>query len=127
MNDIALGWFGDLARGIVRAVEIAGIAAIVVGGLIATWAFARTVQRGLPFAGAYDTYRSQLGRAILLGLELLVAADIIGTVAVNPSVGGVAALGLIVLIRTFLSFSLDIEISGHWPWEGSRLKAAARK
>lgn len=127
MNEIAVGWFGDLARGIVRAVEIAGIAAIVGGGLLATWLFGRALSRGSAFAGAYDAYRSQLGRAILLGLELLVAADIIGTVAVNPSVGGVGALGLIVVIRTFLSFSLEVEINGHWPWDESRLKAVGRK
>ena len=127
MNEIAVGWFGDLVRGIVRTIELAGIAAIVGGGLVASPVFARALIRESAFAGAYGTFRVQLGRAILLGLELLVAADIIGTVAINPTVGGAAALGLIVVIRTFLSFSLEVEINGHWPWEESRLKPAGRK
>lgn len=127
MNEIAVGWFGDLVRGIVRAIELAGIAAIVGGGLVASALFVRALRQGSAFAGAYGTYRIQLGRAILLGLELLVAAAIIGTVAIDPTVAGVAALGLIVFIRTLLSFSMEVEINGHWPWEESRLKAAGRK
>ncbi len=65
----------------------------------------------------YSRFRSQLGRSILLGLELLVGADIVRTVAVTPTINSVLALGLIVLIRTFLSFSLELEISGRWPWQ----------
>jgi uncharacterized membrane protein len=64
----------------------------------------------------YDRCRANLGRGILLGLELLVAADIIGTVAVTPSVENLAVLALIVVIRTFLSFALEVEIEGCWPW-----------
>ena len=60
------------------------------------------------------------GRAILLGLELLVAADIIGTVAITPSFESLGILALIVLIRTFLSFSLEVEIEGRWPWQKGR-------
>ena len=63
------------------------------------------------------TYRSNLGRAILLGLEFLVAADIIGTVSIDPTFESLGSLGMIVLIRTFLSFSLEVEINGRWPWE----------
>ncbi len=62
-------------------------------------------------------FRRSLGRAILLGLELLVAADIIKTVAISPTLESVAVLGGIVLIRTFLSFSLELEITGRWPWQ----------
>ena len=127
MSGIAVGWFGDLVRGIVRAIELGGIAAIVGGAVVATTLFVQALNRGSPFAAAYGTYRVQLGRAILLGLELLVAADIIGTVAVNPTVGTVAALGLIVVIRTLLSFSLEVEINGHWPWEESRLRAGRKE
>ncbi|WP_172592238.1 DUF1622 domain-containing protein [Subtercola boreus] len=65
----------------------------------------------------YARFRQQLGRSILLGLELLVAADIIRTVAVAPTFTGVLALAGIVLIRTFLSFSLELEITGWWPWQ----------
>jgi uncharacterized membrane protein len=63
------------------------------------------------------TFRRMLGRAILTGLELLVAADIIRTVAIDPTLESVAVLGVIVLIRTFLSFSLEVEIDGRWPWQ----------
>lgn len=62
-------------------------------------------------------FRSNLGRSILLGLEFLVAADIINTVAVEPSVQSLIVLAGIVLIRTFLSFSLEVEITGRWPWQ----------
>ena len=65
----------------------------------------------------YRLYRQLLGRSILLGLELLVAADIIRTVAVAPTIRNVVVLALIVLIRTFLSFSLELEISGRWLWQ----------
>ena len=65
----------------------------------------------------YRRYRQQLGRSILLGLEMLVAADIIRTVAVAPTVTSVSLLAGIVLIRTFLSFSLELEITGRWPWQ----------
>jgi uncharacterized membrane protein len=65
----------------------------------------------------YAPFRRFLGRSILLGLELLVAADIIKTVAISPTLESVIVLGGIVLIRTFLSFSLELEISGRWPWQ----------
>jgi uncharacterized membrane protein len=65
----------------------------------------------------YRSYRQLLGRSILLGLELLVAADIIRTVAVTPTFESVGVLAIIVLIRTFLSFSLELEITGRWPWQ----------
>jgi uncharacterized membrane protein len=65
----------------------------------------------------YRAYRQLLGRSILLGLELLVAADIIRTVAVTPTYESVGVLAIIVLIRTFLSFSLELEITGRWPWQ----------
>lgn len=72
----------------------------------------------------YRAYRQYLGRSILLGLELLVAADIIRTVAVTPTLLSVAVLAAIVLIRTFLSFSLELEITGRWPWQAKPSGAA---
>jgi uncharacterized membrane protein len=100
----------DIARGF----EAAGVAVLIAGGVIA---FARAAADGVRRRpGAYARLRSFLGRTILLGLEILVAADLIRTVAVDPSLENVAVLGLIVLIRTFLSFSLDVEIEGRWPW-----------
>jgi uncharacterized membrane protein len=66
---------------------------------------------------AYNRFREQLGRSILIGLELLVAGDICRTVAVTPTLANVLTLATIVLVRTFLSFSLELEISGRWPWQ----------
>jgi uncharacterized membrane protein len=100
------------------AFELAGVAVIVVGTLWAVGAFAfGKAARGEGGNARYHQFRADLGRAILLGLELLVAADIISTVAVDPTLASVAVLGLIVLIRTFLSFSLEVEIDGRWPWQ----------
>jgi uncharacterized membrane protein len=81
--------------------------------------------RGGTFEDAYRGFRRNLGRAILLGLEFLVAADIINTVAIRPAPRDVLVLAGIVLIRTFLSFSLEVEISGRWPWR--RADAAPRR
>ncbi len=69
---------------------------------------------------AYRRLRLNLGRSIVLGLELLVAADIINSVAINPTFASVGVLGLIVLVRTFLSWSLEVEINGEWPWQRLR-------
>ena len=102
---------------VVRATEVAGVSIIVFGAIVASAIFLRRFAAGDGFMSAYHAYRGNLGRAILLGLEFLVAADIIDTVAVEPTIRNVAVLGLIVLIRTFLSFSLEVEILGRWPWQ----------
>jgi uncharacterized membrane protein len=98
------------------AVDVVGVAVIVVGAAIASFRALRPLlgRRGEP---VYEKYRRDLGRSILLGLEFLVAADIIKTVAVAPTFTSVGVLALIVLIRTFLSFSLQLEITGRWPWQ----------
>lgn len=67
--------------------------------------------------GAFESYKHQLGRTLLLGLELLVAGDVVRTVALEPTLNNVAVLGLLVVIRTFLSWSLFVEIEGRWPWQ----------
>ena len=97
------------------AVDAMGVAVIVIGLVVATVKSLFTA----PPAGLdrYSVYRQRLGRAILLGLELLVAGDIIKTVAVAPTLENMAVLGAIVVIRTFLSFSLELEINGRWPWQ----------
>jgi len=98
-----------------RAVDAAGVIAVVVGAVLATlFALTRLVRRQ---GEVYGKYRRFLGRSILLGLELLVAADIIRTVAVTPTLESVGVLACIVLIRTFLSWSLELEITGRWPWQ----------
>jgi uncharacterized membrane protein len=100
---------------VTRTVEVAGVALILVGATAATLRFVfRWRVAGL--SDAYREYRQHLGRAILLGLEFLVAGDIINTVAVDPTFRSVGVLAGIVVIRTFLSFSLEVEIEGRWPW-----------
>ena len=95
-------------------VEIAGVA-LIVGGLV--MASARTAFAPAAGATRYANYRRDLARAILLGLELLVAADITRTVAFAPTMASVLTLALIVVIRTFLSWSLTLELEGRWPWQ----------
>ena len=75
--------------------------------------------------GDYENYKHQLGKALLLGLELLVAADVVRTVALEPTLNNVALLGLLVLIRTFLSWSLSVEMEGRWPWQSRRSEGPA--
>ncbi len=101
---------------ITRAVEAVGIGVIIVGLVAALAIYGRKLVLGTDRDAAFHALRSNLGRAILLGLELLVAADIINTVAVEPTVQSVLVLAGIVMIRTFLSFSLEIEIEGKLPW-----------
>src|SRR5690349_18141638 len=96
-------------------IYVLGVVAIVAGAVVAGFAAARGVLRRE--AAIYTRFRRALGRSILLGLELLVAAAIIRTVATTPTLGSVTVLALIVLIRTFLSWSLELEISGQWPWQ----------
>lgn len=102
---------------VTRAVEIVGTGIIVVGAGTSLVRFILATVRPTSVGDAVATFRSSLGRAILLGLEFLVAADIINTVAVQPTLSSLAVLGGIVLIRTFLSFSLEVEIEGRWPWQ----------
>ncbi len=109
-------WFPSALKLTTRAIEIGGIAIIVLGTIGATLFVVWQVLRGSSGSDAFDLYRSNLGRAILLGLEFLVAADIISTVAIEPSLESLLILAGIVLIRTFLSFSLEVEIEGRWPW-----------
>ena len=108
--------FAGTMEGIARGVEVLGIATLVLGLLLALVQAARRLAGGGGGEEAYRVVRTVFGRSILLGLEFLVAADIIRTVAVDPSLENVAVLGLIVLIRTFLSFSLEVEIDGRLPW-----------
>ncbi|MDR3662333.1 MAG: DUF1622 domain-containing protein [Mycobacterium sp.] len=105
----------EIIETIGKVIDAVGVAVIVGGAAIA---LAATVvrMRGSE-GGAYEAFRRQLGRSILLGLEFLVAADIIRTVAVTPTAQSVAVLAGIVAIRTFLSFSLQVEMTGSWPWQ----------
>jgi uncharacterized membrane protein len=100
-----------------RVVEFIGVVVLLLGALLAVAAFARRLARRVAFQDAYHALRADLGRAILLGLELLVIADIIGTVAIEPTMQNLGVLAVIVAIRTILSFALELEVSGRWPWQ----------
>ena len=108
--------FSEIVELVGRGVDAAGIVAIVGGIVVATILFAIRISRGTVFDNAYRFYRQGVGRALLLGLEILVAADIIRTVAISPTFTSVGILALIVLIRTFLSWTLELELEGSWPW-----------
>lgn len=107
--------FSDVVESVGEVVDGAGVAVMITGAGVATVVAAWRAVKRVP--DTYRLYRRQLGRSILLGLELLVAADIIRTVAVTPTIRSVVVLAAIVLIRTFLSFSLELEITGRWPWQ----------
>jgi uncharacterized membrane protein len=110
-----VGSFQDLIELLGKCVDAGGVAIIVVGVVVATvLCVVKLLHRE---SNAYQSYRRLLGRSILLGLEFLVAADIIRTVAVRPTFQSVGVLAVIVVIRTFLSFSLELEITGRWPWQ----------
>ena len=107
--------YNDVIEDVGRAIDAVGVAVIVVGIVVAA---AISVRQALTRRGpVYNPFRQRLGRAILLGLELLVAGDIIRTVAATPTLTSVGVLAGIVAIRTFLSFSLEVEITGRWPWQ----------
>lgn len=100
-------------------IETLGIGVIAAGALYAS---VRTIalawSKRFDFKISFQVFRRELGRAILLGLEFLVAGDIIRTVAIEPTFRSVGILAIIVVIRTFLSFSLEVEMNGRWPWRG---------
>jgi len=105
------------AHTITRVVELTGMAIIALGAFSTLIIFLCRLSTSQHRDEAVGDFRSSLGRTILLGLEFLVAADIINTVAVEPTLRSVAVLAGIIVIRTFLSFSLETEIEGRWPWQ----------
>lgn len=107
----------SIAQSATRIIELIGVAIIATGAFGTLPLFFYRLATGADRDQALGKLRSGLGRAILLGLEFLVAADIVNTVAVQPTLGSVAVLAGIVAIRTFLSFSLETEIEGRWPWQ----------
>jgi uncharacterized membrane protein len=104
----------ELVEVAAHAAEIAGVVVILGGMVFAAVRYAVVSGDALE---RYKRCRHDLGRAILLGLEILVAADIISTVTLTPTLDSVLVLGIIVLIRTFLSWSLALELDGRWPWQ----------
>ena len=112
-------WSAALREGIEFVsvgIEILAIGIIVVGIVTGTFNFARSMTRP-PDPTAYTLYKVRLAKSLLLGLEILVAADIVRTVALEPTLNAIAALGVLVLVRTFLSWALVVEMEGRWPWQ----------
>jgi uncharacterized membrane protein len=107
-----------------KVLDVAGVIVIAAGTLIAFLALGRRFMRTRRLTDVYRPFRQGVGRAILLGLELLVAADIIRTVAVSPTFQSLGGLAVIVAVRTFLSFSLEVELTGRWPWQAAQSGAA---
>ena len=104
-------------------IDYAGVAIIAAGAAGGILLYLRDLfQRQMRNEEAYTNLRRFLGRSLLLGLEFLVAGDIIKTVAIEPTMDSVLVLALIVLVRTVLSLSLDVEIDGRWPWDTEKLK-----
>lgn len=107
--------FKSLAQVIGYSIEGIGVLVIVFGSLYACWVWLRQGD-----GSAYHALRRQLGRAIIIGLEFLIAGDIIRTVAVDHSMESLGGLAIIILIRTFLSLTLFLEVEGRWPWQPVR-------
>jgi uncharacterized membrane protein len=115
--------FSEAIETVGKALDVVGVVAIILGIVYATVLVAA---RDTALAGdeRYRRYRQGIGRAILLGLEILVAADIIRTVAVSPTFESVGVLAIIVAVRTFLSFALEVELNGRWPWQKGSSESA---
>src|SRR3990167_10499049 len=114
-GDGVLTLFDDVTLFIGAGFEALGVATIVVGTVIAA-VHALKSMLGKATQSAYKLFRQEVGRAILLGLEFLVAGDIIRTIVIAPTLKNVAVLGMIVLTRIVLSIALQVELEGHWPW-----------
>ncbi len=109
---------GHILEKLTMAVEAAAIAVIILGILIATGIYIFRLLRKQGWIESFESYRRGLGRMLILSLEFLVAADIMRSVLIEePTFRSIGLLGLLVLIRTFLSWSLEMEIDGRWPWQ----------
>jgi uncharacterized membrane protein len=113
--------FEDVMENVVRGFEVAGVGVLAAGSILAFVVFAADLFRR-PFDQAYEGVRQGVGRAILLGLEILIIADIVQTITIDPTLESVITLGVLVLVRTFLSFSLEIELEGVVPWRRGSAK-----
>jgi uncharacterized membrane protein len=109
--------FDQSIRWVAVGIESIAIGIIVAGAIATTLIFLVRVIKEGTLDDCYRRFRSDFGKTILLGLEFLIASDIVGTVAVGPTFQDLGILALLVVIRTFLSFSLELEITGRWPWQ----------
>src|SRR5215213_7361277 len=113
--------FESVMHDAVRAFELVGVAILLVGSLVAFVAYVTHLVTGWDRLQAFVALRSQLGRSILLGLEVLVVADIIRTIVVSPTLQSALTLGIIVIVRIALSFAIDVEVDGVAPWRKAEL------
>lgn len=120
-NSFAIGDY-EIAETLARWIEIIAVLAISIAVLVAV---VGAIRAGMTsnWTGAFSTFKMYMGRGLLVGLDLLIAADIIKTVTVEPTLENAAVLGLLVVIRTFLSWSIVLEIEGHWPWQDAPAQA----
>jgi uncharacterized membrane protein len=109
----------------VRAFEIVGVLILIAGGFWALVGFGAELVHGTGLSRGFDEVRARLGRAILLGLEILVVADIIRTIVVSPTLSSALTLGLIVVVRVALSFAIDVEVDGVAPWRKAAMKGVS--
>jgi uncharacterized membrane protein len=117
--------FAEAMGRVAQAFEAIGAFVLLTGLFLAMGLAVRTLRRSRDGRQAYTILRQSFGGVILLGLEILVAADLVRTVAVEPTLDNVVILGVIVLIRTMLSFSLEVEIEGVAPWRRASMSGAA--
>ena len=113
--------YDEFVSDVVQWIEFVGVVIMVVGGTVALLVFARATARPSSRPGSYEQLRQRLAQVILLGLEILIVGDIVRTIVVDPTLESVAVLGLIVVIRIVLSFSLEVEVEGTWPWSRAQL------
>jgi uncharacterized membrane protein len=111
----------------VRVVEAVGAGIMVFGGLVVFIAYVPRLLRPETRVGSYEALRRNLGRCILLGLEVLIVADIVRTIIVDQTIESVVVLAVIVVVRILLSFSLEVEMDGMWPWNRWRRAEAGRQ
>ena len=112
----------EVIRGVSDVMDALGVAVVSLGVLWGLFVFIKDLISQAADV-AYKAFRIQIVRSLILGLEVLVAGDVIRTVAISPTLSSVAVLGAIVLIRCFLSWSLTLEIDGRWPWQAPRVSS----
>jgi uncharacterized membrane protein len=113
------------AHWIATGFEVAGVSTILLVAIASSVRFARALVAAPDWMAMLPAYRADLGRGVLLGLELLVAADIVGTVAIAPTFSNLGVLAIVIMIRTFLSISLGVEIEGQWLWRRREVERRA--
>ena len=116
MDSVIEKEFIEIIKVIGYAIEAFGVVVVLIGSSLSTAKYLSTYKK-LPEGDAYKNYRRNLARSIILGLEFLIAGDIIRTVVVAESIENVGILALIVMIRAFLSITLHLEVEGSWPWK----------